>query len=82
MKSLKILKTAKSANIATDIPWSPKNTWIVIFASGTLLICLIVGTAIYENLLKPNSYNIIGNECIAVRDGNFCSMEKCMNSLN
>jgi hypothetical protein len=65
-----------------DIPWSPRNTWIVIGISGGLLIFILAGSIMYETLWKPNSfaYHIQLEKCVPVRSGEYKSMEACVNA--
>lgn len=69
--------------MAEDIPWSPRNTWIVIGVSGSLLVLLIGGTILYESLWKPNSfeYNMLAKKCVPVRSGEHHSMEACVDAI-
>lgn len=61
-----------------DLEWSPLRTWIVIGVSASLVLFLFVGAAIYECLIKSNSYACVDGECVAVRGGPYETKEICL----
>jgi hypothetical protein len=66
---------------ADDIPWSPRNTWVVIGISGGLLILILTGTVLYEAVYKPDSFEQKNGRCVPVRGGSFVSMEHCLETV-